>query len=227
MEYHLTQKPIRTFVRRQGRMTKAQREALHDLSTFYMMVDQENVLAFDRIFGNAQPVVLEIGFGMGDSLAQMAEQHPKLNFIGIEVHRPGIGALLKKLHERKISNIKIIEGDAIEILKQQIQNHSLDQVQIFFPDPWQKKRHHKRRMIQKEFVELVAQKLKPGGKFLLATDWQTYAEHMMEVLSACKTLKNTAGEGGYADLSFYRVKTKFENRGEKLGHRIFELSFER
>jgi len=219
------QKPIRSFVRRQGRMTKAQMNALEMLSSHYLLNISDHFLKTEEIFGNQHPMVFEIGFGMGDSLAKIAEANPSLNFIGVEVHRPGIGALMKQLHEKNITNVKIIEGDAVEILKNRIQDHSLEVVQIFFPDPWPKKRHHKRRLIQKEFVELVVQKLKPNGKFYLATDWQPYAEHMMEVLSACNTLTNTAGAENYTDLSHYRVDTKFEKRGERLGHQIFDLAF--
>ena len=178
-------------------------------------------------FGRAAPLVLEIGFGMGASLVTMAAAAPENDFIGIEVHTPGVGRLLHDMAEQGLQNIRVYRHDAVEVLRDCIADASLDTVQIFFPDPWHKKRHHKRRLIQPPFVELLAARIKPGGLLHLATDWENYAQQMMEVLSASTAFNNTCGEGEYSPRPESRPLTKFEQRGERLGHGVWDLLFTR
>lgn len=216
---------IKSFVLRQGRLTEGQQRALDSLWPKYGLTLDSGALDYSAVFGNENPVWLEIGFGMGKSLAAMAEQLPERNFIGIEVHRPGVGALLNEVANTHLTNIRIFNHDAIEVLNQCIPDHSLDGLMLFFPDPWPKKKHHKRRIVQTEFAQLVWRKLKTGGVFHMATDWQNYAEHMMEVMSAQANYKNCAGEGNYTPRPESRPMTKFEVRGERLGHGVWDLMF--
>jgi len=182
---------------------------------------------FDALFGRQAPVTLEIGFGMGQSLLEMAAAAPERNFIGIEVHRAGVGKLLHGMQTGGVDNIRVYCHDAVEVLRDCIADASLDTVQIFFPDPWPKKRHHKRRLIQPPFVELLAAKLRPGGLLHLATDWEHYAQQMLEVLEASTGFRNTCADGEFAPRPEHRPPTKFERRGERLGHGVWDLVFER
>lgn len=216
---------IRSFVRRQGRMTLLQERALEELWPKFGLEPSEQLLDLDDVFGRSVPKLLEIGFGMGDALAEMALKHPEQDYLGIEVHRPGVGRLLAKLDEQDSDNVRIFCHDAIEILQQQIPDASLDRVLLFFPDPWHKRRHHKRRIIQPIFVEIIRAKLKSGGVFHMATDWQDYAKWMMGVMNNAEGFENLAGAGQYSERPDYRPITKFERRGQRLGHGIWDLMF--
>jgi tRNA (guanine-N7-)-methyltransferase len=220
-------RPIRSYVRREGRMTEAQRRALAELLPRYGIEAGEDLIDFATVFGRRAPVVLEIGFGNGEALAAMARRHPEVDHLGIEVHRPGVGRLLRRLDEEGIANVRVIVADAKEVLARRIPDESLAAVHLFFPDPWPKKRHHKRRLVQPEFVELVRRKLAPGGVFQAATDWQDYAEHMLAALSQAGGLENTAGERRFAPRPPERPLTKFEQRGQALGHRVWDLFFKK
>ena len=218
---------IRSFVRREGRLTAGQARALETLWPCFGLEFADNEIDFARVFGRAAPVILEIGFGNGESLAEIAEQHPQNNYIGIEVHRPGVGSLLLRLEEREIANVRVMCHDASEVISRQIPDTSLDAVYLFFPDPWPKKKHHKRRILQPAFVQQIREKLKVGGHFHMATDWQDYAEQAMAVLSVAEGFSNTAGAGTYSTKPSYRPETKFERRGLKLGHGVWDLVFRR
>lgn len=219
-------RPIRSFVLRQGRLTEGQRKALEQWLPVYGVAYQPEPIALDQVFGRAEsPKILEIGFGMGDSTAKIAQVQPERDFIGVEVHTPGVGSLLKLVGEMHLENIRVIQHDAVEVLQHMIPDASLDGVHIFFPDPWHKKRHHKRRLIQAAFVQLLCSKLKPGAYLHVATDWQEYAEWVLEVLQAEPQLQNTADT--YAEKPDYRPLTKFENRGIKLGHGVWDIIFTR
>lgn len=218
---------IRSYVLRTGRMTPAQRRAYAEGWQRWGLEYSPNELAFDTVFSRPGPRVLEIGFGMGQSLAEMALSSPHTNFIGIEVHRPGVGRLLHTIAERDIENIRVYCHDAVEVLRDCIPDDSLDTVQIFFPDPWHKKRHNKRRLIQPVFVAQVVRKLKSGGTLHLATDWDDYAQQMMALLSTTDCLTNTCGEGEFSPRPEQRPLTKFELRGERLGHGVWDLVFSR
>lgn len=220
-------RPIRSYVRREGRLTRGQQRALDELWNDFGVDNADTLLDLEQLFGRSAPRVLEIGFGNGVSLAQMAAAHPQFDYLGIEVHRPGVGALLLLVQERQLSNVRVICDDAVDVLKKRIPDHSLDRVQLFFPDPWHKKRHHKRRILRPEFVSLVAQKLKPGGIFHLATDWQDYARQMMQVMSAATEFSNQAGAHAFAPRPESRPLTKFEQRGQRLGHGVWDLLFEK
>lgn len=218
---------IRSFVLRTGRMTEGQKRA-YDLHWPSKGLELKNgAIVLPEVFGRDAPVVLEIGFGMGDSLAQMAAAEPDKDFIGVEVHSPGVGRLMHLIDESGIENLRAYCDDAVEVLEQCIADNSLSRVQIYFPDPWHKKRHHKRRLVQPEFVQLLRRKLKPGGVIHLATDWENYAEHMMLVMSGAEGFRNTQGEGVFAPRPDYRPVTKFEKRGERLGHGVWDLLFEK
>jgi tRNA (guanine-N7-)-methyltransferase len=220
-EHH---RPLRSFVIRAGRQTASQKEALEKYWSHYVIEDTESPLDAETVFGRKAPLVLEIGFGMGDSLAEMAAANPDKDFIGIEVHRPGVGKLLGHIKRLELSNLRIYCHDAVEILARCVADHSLSAVQIFFPDPWHKKKHNKRRLVQPAFIAHLATKLVTDGTIHLATDWQHYAEHMMAVMSATEFLDNTAGPGAYA-INTGRPQTKFERRGQRLGHGVWDLVF--
>ena len=218
-------RPIRSYVLRSGRMTPGQQRAFDENWQRWGLEHTGGALPFAATFGRAGPAVLEIGFGMGQSLVDMAEAAPATNFIGIEVHKPGVGRLLHSMAERDVDNIRVYCHDAVEILRDCIPDASLDTLQIFFPDPWHKKRHNKRRLIQPPFVALLLPKLKSGGTLHLATDWESYAEQMMVVLSAADGLSNTCGTGQFTPRPEHRPLTKFELRGERLGHEVWDLIF--
>jgi tRNA (guanine-N7-)-methyltransferase len=210
---------------RAGRLTPGQERALERWLPSYGIPDGDEPLDFDVLFGRTAPIVLEIGFGNGASLLKMAEQHPDWNFIGIEVHRPGVGHLLKEAGERGTRNIRVSDRDAIEVLEKRIPDASLHRVMLYFPDPWPKKRHHKRRIVQPAFAALMARKLVPGGEFHLATDWENYAQHMREVLDREPLLSNTANENGFVPRPAERPLTRFEQRGHRLGHGVRDLIY--
>ncbi len=217
---------IRSFVRREGRMTDAQQRALQQLWPRFG-VESNARIDLHGLFGRDAPVTLEIGFGNGETLLAMAQASPESDFIGIEVHRPGVGRLLQALDRQDVSNVRVMCDDAVEILQNCIPDHSLQRVLLFFPDPWHKKRHHKRRIVQPGFVELLARKLQHGGLLHMATDWENYAEHMLETVGASRAFRNCAGAGHYAEKPDYRPTTKFERRGRRLGHGVRDLLFAR
>jgi tRNA (guanine-N7-)-methyltransferase len=216
-------RPIRSYVLRQGRVSNAQARAHHELLPVYGIAFSNQSLDLDASFGRAAPKILEIGFGMGETTVEIAAAHPENDYLGIEVHTPGVGSLLKLIGERGLSNLRLIQHDAVDVLRQMIAPGSLDGAHIFFPDPWPKKRHHKRRLVQPDFIVLLASRLKPGGYLHLATDWEAYAEQMLAVLSAEPLLENTAA--GFASRPGYRPQTKFETRGLKLGHGVWDVVF--
>lgn len=218
-------RPLRSYVIRAGRQTASQTEAIEKYWSRYVIADTSSPLDPVALFGRHAPLVVEIGFGMGDSLAEMAAANPDRDFMGIEVHRPGVGKLLNYIETLGLKNLRIYCHDAVEILCDCIADGSIDTVQIFFPDPWHKKKHHKRRLVQPAFIAALIRKLKPGGRIHLATDWQNYAEHMMEVMSQAENLTNLAGTGNYST-DTGRPETKFERRGNRLGHGVWDLMFE-
>ena len=227
MELPEHKRKIRSFVRREGRLTHGQQHALETLWPVYGIDADTRRLDFRLMFGNDHPVILEIGFGNGESLAAMAQALPENNYIGIEVHRPGVGHLLKLIEEKGLSNLRVMSDDAVEILTRQIPAGSLSGVQLFFPDPWHKKKHHKRRIVQSDFVHLLATRLKSGGFFHMATDWQDYAVHMLEVMQASNDFENCSEIGDYVPRPGHRPITKFEQRGHRLGHGVWDLIFTR
>jgi len=214
---------ISSFVVRAGRMGPGQVRALAELGPRFVLPFAPQRADFDAVFGRGAPRVLEIGFGMGDATASIAQALPGTDFIGVEVHTPGVGALLKLIGERGLTNLRLIQHDAVEVLEHMVAPDSLAGVHVFFPDPWHKKKHNKRRLIQPEFVHQLASHIAAGGYLHCATDWQPYAEQMLEVLSAEPMLRNSAD--GYAPKPDYRPLTKFENRGLKLGHGVWDLVF--
>jgi len=216
---------IRSFVLRAGRMGSGQQKAMETLGPLYVLPYAPQVMDFAQTFGRSAPAVLEIGFGMGDATAQIAAARPGDDFIGIEVHTPGVGALLQRIEERGLKNLRLIQHDAVEVLRDMIAPGSLAGLHVYFPDPWHKKKHNKRRLIQAGFVRQLSSRLAPGGYLHCATDWQPYAQQMLEVLGAEPTLANTAD--GYAPRPDWRPLTKFENRGIKLGHGVWDLVFTR
>jgi len=220
---------IRSFVLRTGRMTEAQQRGLEEGWPRWGLEcpDGEAPLDLDALFGSPGPRVLEIGFGMGQSLLTMAAAAPATQFIGVEVHRPGVGKLLAGMRELGVTNLRVFCHDAVEVLEHAIAPAALDRVNVYFPDPWHKKRHHKRRLIQPPFVELVTSRLRRGGLLHLATDWEPYAEHMLEVLEAAPALCNCATGGGFSPRPPERPRTKFEARGERLGHGVRDLLYRR
>ena len=217
---------IRSFVLRRGRMTWGQQRAFQENSPRFVLRMEAGQLQPRQAFGRVAPLVMEIGFGMGQSLLEQASASPELNFVGIEVHRPGVGKLMHGLVEQGLENVRVYCADAVPVLRECIADQSLHRVQIFFPDPWPKKRHHKRRLIQLDFVQLLRQKLETGGLLHLATDWQNYAEHMLEVLSAAPGLANKAATGDYIPRPQTRPVTKFEQRGQRLSHGVWDLLFQ-
>lgn len=218
---------IRSFVRREGRFTPAQREAWETLWAGRGLTMGEDPFDLAALFPGCQRFALEIGFGMGQGLAELAAREPATGFIGVEVHRPGVGKLLAAAEQSKLGNLRIVCEDAVLVLQRAIPAQSLDLVMLFFPDPWPKKRHHKRRIVQPAFVELVRRALRPGGVFHLATDWENYAEQMLEVLGAAPGWRNLAGSGEFSPRPDSRPYTRFEARGERLGHRVRDLLFVR
>ena len=218
---------IRSYVLRHGRMTPGQRRAFEKNWQRWGLEYEDGPLDFDAAFERQGPRVLEIGFGMGQSLVAMAEAAPETNFVGIEVHKPGIGRLLHCMDDSDVQNIRVYCHDAVEVLRDCIAPASLDGIQIFFPDPWHKKRHHKRRLVQPPFVAQLVSCLKVGGRLHLATDWENYAQQMMEVLEDADGLSNSCGEGQFAPRPSERPLTKFELRGERLGHGVWDLIFHR
>ncbi|MGF7481849.1 tRNA (guanosine(46)-N7)-methyltransferase TrmB [Providencia sp. SP181] len=218
---------VRSFVRRQGRLTKRQEDAL-EKEWAEMGIDFINEpFDFAKVFSNSNPVTLEIGFGMGASLVTMASQNPQQNFLGIEVHAPGVGACLASAKEENVSNVRVMCHDAIEVLDCMVPNGSLAMVQLFFPDPWHKAKHNKRRIVQVPFAEKIRSKLAVGGIFHMATDWEPYAEHMLDVMKSVEGYKNLSPTGDYVPRPESRPETKFEKRGQRLGHGVWDLMFER
>lgn len=223
-------KTIKSFVKRAGRTTTGQAKAFAEWGPRFVLPYTGQPIDANAAFGRTGPLILEIGFGMGEATAHIASVRPQDNFLCCEVHEPGVGALLKRIGEQGLSNIRILQHDAVEVLDHMLPPGSLDGVHIFFPDPWHKKKHNKRRLVQAPFVAKLAQRLKPGGYLHCATDWQPYAEQMLTVLSAEPLLANTAndaGLGGYATKPDYRPLTKFENRGLRLGHGVWDVVFRR
>ncbi len=219
---------IRSFVLREGRLTRGQQQALETLWPKYGVDYRECPLDLPALFGNDHPVILEIGFGNGESLAEQAAAEPEHNFLGIEVHRPGVGHLLRLVEERGLTNLRIVNHDAVEVLEHMIPERSLSGVQIYFPDPWPKKKHHKRRIVQPSFLRLLASRMRPGAFLHLATDWQDYAEHMVDALHQVEDLfENTAVEGAFVPRPQRRPQTKFERRGQRLGHGTWDLVWRR
>ena len=224
----LRNRPIRSFVMRTGRMTVGQTRALEELWPKYGVEFSAEPLSLDSLFGRAAPRTLEIGFGNGEHLAALAAAHPERDYFGIEVHRPGVGHLLLLASLNNLTNVRASSHDAVEVLRDQIAEGSLDEVLVLFPDPWHKKRHHKRRLIQPPFVELIASRLRQGGVLRLATDWEEYALQMLEVLSAAKTLfTNLSPTGDWMPRPEERAPTRFEKRGARLGHGVWDLAFVR
>lgn len=218
-----TLRRIRSFVKREGRLTPGQETAIKAGWPLYGLAATA-LIDPNTLFTNNNPITLEIGFGNGESLATMAANNPDKNFIGIEVHRPGVGHLLRIVLEKKLTNVRVFDTDAIEVLQHAIPNRSLDCVQLFFPDPWHKKRHHKRRIVQTEFLDLIHSKLKIGGQFHAATDWENYAEHILNTLRGHRDFLNSSEED-YAERPKHRPLTKFENRGLRLGHGVWDIIF--
>ncbi|WP_374498816.1 tRNA (guanosine(46)-N7)-methyltransferase TrmB [Zoogloea sp.] len=219
----LTSQSIRSFVLRQGRMSEAQHRFLDEMMPKVGIDFRPEPIDLAQVFGRKAPQIVEIGFGMGQATAQIAQARPGDDFVGIEVHAPGVGGLCKLIEEGGITNLRIVQHDAVEVLRDMIPEGSLAGVHIYFPDPWPKKRHHKRRLVQGPFVKLIASRLAPGGYLHCATDWEEYAQQMLEVLAAEPMLANTAE--GFAPKPDYRPLTKFENRGIKLGHGVWDVVF--
>ena len=228
-ENDFARRTIRSFVRRTGRTTAGQARAFADVGPQYLVPFSNSQVDYADLFNREGPTVLEIGFGMGEATAHIAALMPEINFLCCEVHTPGVGALLKRIEEQSLTNIRIIQHDAVEVMDQMLAPASLDGVHIFFPDPWHKKKHNKRRLIQAPLIAQLATRLKTGAYLHCATDWQPYAEQILEVLSAEATLKNTAAKSsdGYAPKPTYRPLTKFENRGIRLGHGVWDVVFAR
>lgn len=220
-------RPIRSFVTRAGRITPAQQRALATLWPKYGLDTLEERLDLERLFARAAPRTLEIGFGNGENLLALAAAHPDRDYLGIEVHRPGVGRLLLGLEEHRLGNVRLICRDAVEVLERHIAPASLEEILILFPDPWPKKRHHKRRLIQPAFVAQLAGALVPGGVLRCATDWQPYALEMLAIVGAASELTNLAADGGFVPRPAERPPTRFERRGERLGHEVWDLAFRR
>jgi tRNA (guanine-N7-)-methyltransferase len=218
-------RPIRSFVLRQGRVTEAQSRALAALMPRWGIAFAPTPLDLDAAFGRAAPKILEIGFGMGETTAAIAQAHPGTDYLAVEVHTPGVGALLRRIETLGLANVRVVQHDAVEVVERMLAPESLDGVHVFFPDPWPKKRHHKRRLLQPAFVALLASRMKPGAYLHVATDWEEYAEQVMEVLAAEAALANAAP--GFAERPETRPQTKFETRGLRLGHRVRDIVFRR
>ena len=220
-----THRPIRSFVLRQGRVSNAQQRAHETLLPKYGIPYAPGLIDLDHVFGRRAPKILEIGFGMGETTAAIAALHPENDYLGIEVHTPGVGSLLKTIEEEGLTNVRIVQHDAVEVLCHMIGHNTFDGVHVFFPDPWPKKRHHKRRLLQPAFVALLVKRMKRGAYLHVATDWQEYAEYVLAVLKNNPLLENTAMD--YAPRPAYRPQTKFETRGLKLGHGVWDVIFKR
>lgn len=220
-------KPIRSYVVRSGRMTKSQKDAFGLKWERYGLKLVDGKIDLDDVFQRSAKKVLEIGFGMGDSLLQMAMQEPETDFLGIEVHAPGMGSLVNAAADQDIDNLRLYLADANDVLEECIAPDSLDRVQLYFPDPWHKKKHHKRRIVQPQFLQLIRRKLKVAGCLHIATDWEPYAEQMLELIDAAPGYKNTAGKGHFIPRPDYRPLTKFEKRGQGLGHGVWDLLAEK
>ena len=218
---------IKSFVMRSGRMTEGQQRGLDQGWPKFGLEPAAGLQDFDQLFGRKAPRTFEIGFGMGQATLEMAAAAPDEDFIGVEVHRPGVGALLNGMLTQNLSNIRVYSWDAIEVLRDCVADNSLDRLLLFFPDPWHKARHHKRRIVQPAWAQLVRQKLKVGGVLHMATDWEAYAEHMLEVMNAEPGYRNLAEDGRYVPRPAERPVTKFERRGERLGHGVWDLKFQR
>jgi tRNA (guanine-N7-)-methyltransferase len=216
---------IQSFVRRSGRISKAQSIGLNELWHDYGVNLNEKKLDFNKLFLSKNNVTLEVGFGNGDSLLEMAIDQPNQNFLGVEVYEAGVGRLINEANKNKLSNLKIIKDDAVEVLTNNILDNSISHFQLFFPDPWHKKKHHKRRIVQISFLDLLSKKLKKDGVVHIATDWENYAEHIMELLESHSHFKNCAGDHMYSLRPKNRPLTKFENRGQKLGHGVWDIIF--
>jgi tRNA (guanine-N7-)-methyltransferase len=218
---------IRSYVVRGGRLTDAQQRALDEYWPRYGLEYGDGMLDLPQLFGRDAPRTLEIGFGNGDNLAQLAANHPERDFIGVEVHPPGVGHLLLKAAEAGLGNLRIVQHDAMELLRDSLPPASLDSILVLFPDPWHKKRHHKRRLVSRAFAELALSRLRPGGTLQLATDWTPYAEWMLEILETVPGLRNRSAAGGYMPRDPDRSTTRFELRGQRLGHDVHDLCYER
>jgi tRNA (guanine-N7-)-methyltransferase len=218
---------IRSFVLRAGRVTAAQERALKDLLPSFGLKVADSGLDLDAAFGRSAPRCLEIGFGTGEVIGALAEANPHIDYLGIEVHRPGVGRLLLHAEQAKLANLRVICHDAVEALAGALPDRSFDEILIFFPDPWHKKRHHKRRLIDASFVETLADKLRPHGMLRLATDWQPYAEQMLGLCNACARLATLSSDGTYVLRPEFRLPTRFERRGSRLGHGVWDLAYER
>ncbi len=218
---------IRSFVLREGRMTKGQQRAMDTYFPQMGVVFSSKSIDFTELFGNTNPVILEIGFGMGKSLAEQAANHRDNNYLGIEVHTPGVGACLLLAEEFELTNLRVINHDAVEVLEQMIAPESLDGIQVYFPDPWHKKRHHKRRIIQTHFVDHCRTKLKPEGFLHMATDWENYAHYMLNVMKQVTGWRNCSESDDFIPRPSDRPLTKFEHRGQKLGHGVWDLMFKK
>jgi len=220
-------RPIKSYVVRGGRLTDAQQRALEELWPRYGVPFQPAPLDLAALFGRQAPCTLEIGFGNGDNLFALAQSEPGRDFIGVEVHPPGVGHLLRKAGDAGLTNLKVIQHDAVEVLRDQIPAESLDAILVLFPDPWHKKRHHKRRLVSPDFAALAASRLRRGGTLQLATDWEPYAEVMLEVLNGAAALRNRAADRRFVPRNPGRILTRFEKRGERLGHVVHDLCYER
>jgi tRNA (guanine-N7-)-methyltransferase len=219
----VTHPPIRSYVLRQGRFSPAQQRAYAELMPRFGVPYRAGPLDFAALFGRRAPVVVEIGSGMGETTVNIAAEHPDTDYLAIEVHAPGVGALLRRIEERGLANVRVVQHDAVEVLRDMIPTASLAAIHVFFPDPWPKKRHHKRRLVQPAFAALAAARLAPGGSLHTATDWQEYAQHMLEVLSGVSGMRNSAAD--FAPRPPWRPETKFEKRGRGLGHGVWDLVF--
>lgn len=222
-----THRPIRSFVLRKGRLTHAQARALETLWPQFGIDPSQHEIDPPSLFGRSAPLVIEIGFGNGEATWQMARNEPEKDFIGIEVHKPGVGHLLQALDAKKLNNVRIARDDAVEFIARQVPDKSLDEVRIYFPDPWHKKRHHKRRILQPAFLDLLAGKMAPGALMHLATDWEPYAEYMLEVCHAHEAFRNCSEDGPYVPKPEWRPETKYELRGERLGQPSRDILFVR
>jgi tRNA (guanine-N7-)-methyltransferase len=218
-------RPVRSYVLRQGRLTDAQARALKALWPVYGIDEADTPLDCRQLFGREAPLVVEVGFGDGAATWRMAQAEPDKNFIGIEVHQPGVGRLLQALDARQLDNVRIARADAVDFIRDRLAPDSISELRIYFPDPWPKKRHHKRRIVQAAFLDLLAARLAPGAILHLATDWEPYAEHMLEVLKAHPDFVNQSPDGGYSERPLWRPITKFERRGDRLGHTSHDLIY--